>query len=45
MLGCRSTINVLIDAKATKNSANKMCLKSPGTDVGAAGFEKVSQDF
>ena len=22
-----------------------MCLKSPGTDVGAAGFEKVSQDF
>ena len=24
---------------------NKMCLKSPGTDVGAAGFERVSQDF
>ena len=24
---------------------SKMCLKSPGTDVGAAGFEKVSQDF
>ena len=24
---------------------SKMCLKSPGTDVGAAGFERVSQDF
>ena len=23
----------------------KMCFKSPGTDVGAAGFEEVSQDF
>ena len=22
-----------------------MCLKSPGTDVGAAGFERVTQDF
>ena len=22
-----------------------MCLKSPGTDMGAAGFEEVSQDF
>ena len=27
------------------SQACKMCLKSPGTDVGAAGFEKVSQDF
>ena len=26
-------------------NAYKMCLKSPGTDVGAAGFERVSQDF
>ena len=24
---------------------NKRCLKSPGTDVAAAGFERVSQDF
>ena len=26
-------------------NSHKMCLKSPGTDVGAAGFERVSQDF
>ena len=24
---------------------SKMCLKSPGTDVGAAGFERCSRTF
>ena len=34
-----------IPASHSRNLVGNMCLKSPGTDVGAAGFESVSQDF